>query len=343
MIGYVLRYFPTRSETFVARELVELRRRGVPVDIVAIGRRADGEGLDDLGAVRPPRVPLCSPLDRSGLVSPLDRSGLVFPLHRSGLVFPLDRSGLVSPLDRSGLVSTGSTPSGDRSGGWIRRLRGRPPGMRLRDVARAAWVAHITPDGADTYAVTLKLETGALRFAEGTTVRAWPIALPPDRGLPLDETCIARFSQCSMQALTAFFAFDVTVRGGSRVEHSVFVVRVRLVNPPEDRIARVLHGLLDDPAKVLRFLRLLLAQDPSQILDELDDDPETDPEPGAKVGRASANGDVAPLFESLVRTLARDPQRLQEVQRFVQELQGTAAGKSTLPADFDDVWTPLWA
>lgn len=213
-----------------------------------------------------------------------------------------------------------------------------------RAISRAAWVAHISPDGGDTYAVTLKLETGALRFAEGTTVRAWPIALPPDRGLQLDETCIARFSECSMQALTAFFAFDVTVRGGSRVEHSVFVVRVRLVNPPEDRIARVLHGLLDDPAKVLRFLRLLLAQDPSQILDELDDDLEADGQgPATKRGTASANGDVAPLFESLVRTLARDPQRLQEVQRFVQELQGTAAGKSTLPADFDDVWTPLWA
>jgi colanic acid/amylovoran biosynthesis glycosyltransferase len=51
-VGYVLRYWPTRSETFVAREIAELRARGVTVDVVALGRRADGEGLPD-GAFRP--------------------------------------------------------------------------------------------------------------------------------------------------------------------------------------------------------------------------------------------------------------------------------------------------
>lgn len=41
-VGYVLRYWPALTETFVAREIGALRRRGVQVEVVAIGTRADG-------------------------------------------------------------------------------------------------------------------------------------------------------------------------------------------------------------------------------------------------------------------------------------------------------------
>lgn len=40
-VGYLLRYWPTVSETFVSREVDELVRRGVPVDVLGIGRRKD--------------------------------------------------------------------------------------------------------------------------------------------------------------------------------------------------------------------------------------------------------------------------------------------------------------
>lgn len=43
---YVLRYWPTRSETFVASEIAELRRRGHTVVVFSLGSRADGAGLD---------------------------------------------------------------------------------------------------------------------------------------------------------------------------------------------------------------------------------------------------------------------------------------------------------
>lgn len=48
MILYVLRYYPTLTETFVYREIAELRRRGVPVTIARIGARADGTLQDEL-------------------------------------------------------------------------------------------------------------------------------------------------------------------------------------------------------------------------------------------------------------------------------------------------------
>jgi glycosyltransferase involved in cell wall biosynthesis len=45
-LGYVLRWWPTRSETFVAREVAELRRRGHRVDVVSMGHRTDVDGPD---------------------------------------------------------------------------------------------------------------------------------------------------------------------------------------------------------------------------------------------------------------------------------------------------------
>lgn len=55
---YVLRYYPTLTETFVYREAMALQRRGVSVDAVAWGSRADGALQDQLptwSVTRPPR------------------------------------------------------------------------------------------------------------------------------------------------------------------------------------------------------------------------------------------------------------------------------------------------
>lgn len=57
-VGYVLRYWPTLSETFVAREIEALTRRGITVEVVAIGRRRDpgrGHPVEEVRVWRPPR------------------------------------------------------------------------------------------------------------------------------------------------------------------------------------------------------------------------------------------------------------------------------------------------
>lgn len=56
-VVYALRWYPTLTETFVVREIVELRRRGVDVVVAALGARADGalaDGLPDVPVWRPP-------------------------------------------------------------------------------------------------------------------------------------------------------------------------------------------------------------------------------------------------------------------------------------------------
>lgn len=53
----MLRWWPTVSETFVAREIEELRRRGHAVCVAALGRRSDGDLADalDVDVFRPAR------------------------------------------------------------------------------------------------------------------------------------------------------------------------------------------------------------------------------------------------------------------------------------------------
>jgi hypothetical protein len=214
-----------------------------------------------------------------------------------------------------------------------------------REISRAAWVARIVrgdaEDMKETFTVTLGLEHGTIKLPDNCGVRVWPIALPDDRGVTLDESSTARFERCSFQALTAFFAFEITATSAPRTERCTFVVRVPLVGVPEDRNARVLHALLDDPGKVLRFLQMVLSIDACAALELIDpmDDGGTERDPKGSAG----GGDAVPLFESLVRALEREPDRLVEVDRLVCELRATAQGAQLLPADFDLIWGPLWA
>jgi colanic acid/amylovoran biosynthesis glycosyltransferase len=52
-LGYVLRWWPTRSETFVAREVEALRAIGHQVDVVSMGHRADVPGPDPRAIAMP--------------------------------------------------------------------------------------------------------------------------------------------------------------------------------------------------------------------------------------------------------------------------------------------------
>lgn len=58
---YLLRYYPTLTETFVYREIAAVAARGIEVTVASLGERADGalqEDLPDVPVLRVPRRPL---------------------------------------------------------------------------------------------------------------------------------------------------------------------------------------------------------------------------------------------------------------------------------------------
>lgn len=212
------------------------------------------------------------------------------------------------------------------------------------DVASASWKARVEPErgeDGERYRVHLRSDS-PLVLGDEVEVGCWPIAVAPDHATPLalsPEGASARWNRLSFQALTSFFAFRVRVWQGQRQAESVFVVNAPLEGAPEHRQARILQAMLDDPAKVMRFLRMLLALDPMDGVDELLDGEGQGAEEGATSWGSS--GSDKPILESLLHALDREPARIDDFDRVVRELRSAPGGAALLPAELDQIWVPI--
>lgn len=153
-------------------------------------------------------------------------------------------------------------------------------------------------------------------------------------GKPLD----VRFDRVSFEAITPFIAFEVTLRDGRYTQTVRFVINAKLDGPPEDRSDRILSSLLDDRSKVLRYLLFLLADPntPDVVTLEL-----------LRNATAASDSDgnrapEVPLLESMLRSLARDPSRLDHVNRLIEDLSKTGEGRRLLPDGTEQIWPVIW-
>jgi hypothetical protein len=111
------------------------------------------------------------------------------------------------------------------------------------------------------------------------------------------------------------------------------------VEAPVNRDTRLLRLLLGDAERFLRYLLMLLSDDAREpasladLLDALEGD-------GGKWQHTAAS---LPLLEALLRTLAHDPGRLDQVQRLIEDLRADAEGEALLPSGLDAIWEPIWA
>ncbi|RKH68028.1 phospholipase D family protein [Corallococcus aberystwythensis] len=209
-------------------------------------------------------------------------------------------------------------------------------------LGRVTWIAEVT-EGPEGFATRLRSKE-PVEVPENITVNVWPISLPRDTyALPLElrEGCAGvDFAARSFEALTGFFALSLATAVEDKTAEAVFVVTAVLQNAPANRAARILQSMLDEPAKVLRFLRMLLASDPMDILEGLAGFDATESTPGAKDAGA---GTEVPLLEAMVRTLDRAPVRLDAIHQVVQDLLSTDEGRKLLPEGFLAAWQPIWA
>lgn len=219
-------------------------------------------------------------------------------------------------------------------------------GLRWRVGALAAAVARRgvaarveaadVDDGRPAHTLAVELDALPHDLLAGLAVRCRPITLAGDvhgRQVVAGEPLRALFP-VGVEGITAFVAFDVDSTDDRGLHGEGFVVKARLHDAPSDRRERVLAALLRGPDRFVRYLMLLLGVE--------------DPAGGAGTGTASgiwrgtsslAGG--TPLLELLLRAAARSPERLDEIARLVSDLR--AAGDTTLPERFLDVWEPVWA
>jgi hypothetical protein len=182
------------------------------------------------------------------------------------------------------------------------------------------------------------LPTAAELQLDGLEVEVWPITLDRHasaQALDTGQAVDVRFT-VTLEGISSFFGVRATARKDELETATSFLVNVPLHGSPEDRESRLLAAMLADPARLLRYLLMLLD-------DRYADDPGGDGGAGAAwVGRwaRSGSGEV-PLLELLLRAVRRDPSRLDHIDQLLHDLGEQR--DEVLPPGFDEVWGPIWA
>ena len=188
----------------------------------------------------------------------------------------------------------------------------------------------------------------------GVEVRVWPATLSAEAALRIEGQAvapvesggpgyqpfpIATFKRLSFEALTAFFAFEVYLREGPHEVRQRFAVTVELVGAPENRKERLLRSLLNDRRRVLQLLFLVLMDEGADVSAFI--------QAARRDNSASAGSfgdwDQTTLLETLLRSLSRNPKRIDQAARLIADLRSTPEGEDLLPNDLNEIWEPVWA
>ena len=186
--------------------------------------------------------------------------------------------------------------------------------------------------------VTLPAER-ALRISNSADQRRQPVnpAEPADRAEPADH--IVTFKRLSFEALTAFFAFEVTLGDGQHTVRKRFAVTAELRGAPEDRKERLLRSLLKDRDRVLQLLFLILRGEGADVSAFV----EAARRDGSAPQGSFGGWDQTALLEALLRSLSHDPRRIDDARRLIADLERTPEGRKLLPEGLSEIWEPVWA
>lgn len=203
-------------------------------------------------------------------------------------------------------------------------------------IVRATLRVTVEPvEGAGGYRLVLSAAHGPFPTSPGTNSTCWPVSLGSNHAQALgQESAKLTFGPVGLDGITSFFAFEVKATGPDDAAIQ-FVLNLAIDGVPSDRNEKLLRCVLKDSAGVARFIGFLLAAD---------DDVSVEPTAlmasgGSAEGRSRET--IHQLFEQLVRTLQRDPARLDAVERFVEDLGKDPEGASILPPGFDLIWKPI--
>lgn len=222
------------------------------------------------------------------------------------------------------------------------KLEARADEIRMA-LACAGLVTRVRPADQDQrFILRIEALKNNLTIPPGITVTCRPTTLHESMSCSLQSGAgvLAETVALSIDAITSFIAFQVTVVEGMRQYTCSFVLNLPLLDPPEGRRERLLQHILGNREQVLRFLLMLLADDQSDVRTAFRAFVSSDPRGDTEMAHAAG----LPLLEVLLRSLAqRDRTRLDAVASVVLELQKTEEGAHLLPEGFATIWAPIWA
>jgi len=196
----------------------------------------------------------------------------------------------------------------------------------------------VEPAAMDSKAVTTTLRSSEpLTIGAGATVRCRPAMLVVEaRALPSGQVIKATFGPHAIQSVSSFISFEVSAKVGEAERTEAFVLNLPLVGAPADRKERLLRDLLSDSRTLIRFLLMLLSDDPERLFNEL-----RELAADSAANGAAPSHDGLPLLEHMLTALHRSPGKLDQVQRLIDDLRKTPEGRSILPPELEAVWGPI--
>ena len=205
----------------------------------------------------------------------------------------------------------------------------------LLDLGLRAVVAAI-PD-ADLFNLTLAPTVSHGSILAFATVSCWPITLGKHAMRPVSKDFAPIvFEGLSLESLTSFFAFEVVAAIGSKSRPETFVLNTILEGAPSNRRERLLRSLIGDRQRFVQLLMCLLADEGfelSDVMTSLD---------RSAAGASSNDRESTALFESLVRSLDRSPERLDHIVSLIADLRQQKNPTEIFPPGFEELWEPIW-
>jgi hypothetical protein len=217
-----------------------------------------------------------------------------------------------------------------------------------RAVAQLKFVVQVAAVDRDSFHLVVHLAPKSsepdwwTKTIQGARLRCRPVSLgAASLKPPMVEKKYARadFGNVPFDRLTSFVVVELQLSHAGQDARVVFVVNARMEGGPEDRRERTLASLLENRGALVRFLLLLLGESAADDLTGAIDVISGEPSPQAEVWRRSQ---WHALFEPMVRSLARQPARLDEICQLIEDLSKTPAGRRLLPPDLRSVWEPIW-
>jgi len=167
------------------------------------------------------------------------------------------------------------------------------------------------------------------------SLRAWPVSLRPEFATDVMQIRLgeeAVLPECSLAAVTAFVAFEMT--SPPAPDSCRFVLNLPVDGMPEERRAAMVRTIVANREGFLKYLLFLLAD-----IDE--DGLPNDVLLAVTVGGAQ-NGyslqSALPLLEEMTRALSREPARLDSIQSLIEDLVRTEEGRQMVDEQFLKLW-----
>jgi hypothetical protein len=212
----------------------------------------------------------------------------------------------------------------------IDRVRSALVNLRLRAVVR-------TTSNTDLFDLTLAPTVPHGALPTDATICCWPITMGKQsvRQVTADFAPVV-FEGLSLEALTSFFAFEVTAELIGKTWPETFVLNTTLEGAPANRRERLLRSLIGSRQRFVQLLMCLLADEGFELSDTM-----TSMERNASQ-RSVAGYETAALFESLLRSLDRSPERLDHIASLIADLRQQGNAGEILPSGFEELWEPIW-